>query len=313
MAFCFRLKFGASIRLQCGRRKKLEMSLSGVQRPVILASEFGVLQKSGWLVARSCGYPSEVEARENGERFRAALILSGVISRTGFDCGFDRPGMQFSDAIVDKIKQSTGVQLRGSIHGLDVFEEKKVTHAAMNANLIVLTPPKLFQNAFENAMLISHGKLSERQKIAASLINDFLFVSNLDVAFVLRVSAVEALCEQRELTSLQLALVDQLTEHLKGLNGNDDDKEIIRKALDNDRKQSVRSAYMSKIRGLLSREHAKKVDALYEKRGKFVHDGKLRGQLGEAAGEAFRLASDLLLAELKPQNRDTSRANAIGA
>ena len=63
-------------------------------------------------------------------------------------------------------------------------------------------------------------------------------------------------------------------------------------------RQSVRSAYTSKIRQLLGNDKAKKFDALYGRRSNFLHDGSGRGTLGDAADAALEIGLELLSADI---------------
>jgi hypothetical protein len=55
---------------------------------------------------------------------------------------------------------------------------------------------------------------------------------------------------------------------------------------------------MSKIRQLIGDDKAKKFDALYARRSKFLHDGGGRGTLGDAADAALETGLELLLADI---------------
>ena len=62
------------------------------------------------------------------------------------------------------------------------------------------------------------------------------------------------------------------------------DREQIKAALKRlAARQSVRSAYMSRIKQFTGDDKAKKFDVLYGRRSDCLHDGRGRGTLGEAA------------------------------
>ena len=63
-------------------------------------------------------------------------------------------------------------------------------------------------------------------------------------------------------------------------------------------RQSVRSAYMSKIKQLLGDGKAKEFEDLYGLRSSFLHDGSGRGSLGGAADAALEIGLELLLADI---------------
>jgi hypothetical protein len=78
-----------------------------------------------------------------------------------------------------------------------------------------------------------------------------------------------------------------------------DVRKTLEDTLDNAKRKSVGLAYRNKFRTLRSTAEAKVFDDLYRKRSKLVHEGVGRGQLGEAADTALKLATDLLEAELR--------------
>jgi hypothetical protein len=296
--YSFRLRFRTVGRLNAGRKRKTKIHVNGLLKPIWIRAEYGVLQDSEWLTVKSNGYFSEQQARDEGEKLRTALILSGVVNRFGVDCGFDKATASLSSEIREQIRSKSGYDLRNSIHGLDVFRSGAVGHLGVRVVGKVLTEPAVFEKNLGSALSLSKGPLTERQLIASLLINDSLFAQSPEAAFVMRVSATEALCDQKMLPKSQLEILDRLSISLQKLSYTDSDKEIVAKALSNAGRQGVRSAYMAKIRARLGDTEAKKFDKLYAKRGSFVHDGLFRGQLQEAANEALEIATPLLLADI---------------
>jgi hypothetical protein len=276
----------------------VKIEVDGLLKPVWIRAEFGLLRKSEWLTVKCRGYQSEQQARDEGEKLRTALILTGVINRFGVDCGHDNVGASLSTALREEIKAKSGVDIRSSVHGLDVFKSGAVRHFGMRGTGTALTDAKQFEANLTKALSLCRGSLTERQSIAALLINDSQFVQSHEAAFVMRVSAVEALCEQKTMDETQLEILDELSSKLQRLDYPEHDKEVVSKALVNARRQGIRSAYMAKIRTLFSEADAKSFDKLYAKRGKFVHDGLLRGELQEASDAVLDIATRLLLADI---------------
>lgn len=119
-----------------------------------------------------------------------------------------------------------------------------------------------------------------------------------EASFLLRISAVEALSPQGDQTEAFRATVDSVIASIPK-DAQSSDREEIKQALKRlAARQSVRSAYMSKIRQLLDDEKAKKFEALYDQRSKFLHDGSGRGTLGNAAEAVLEIGMDPLLADI---------------
>jgi hypothetical protein len=260
MSFCFRLRFRTATKLAGGRKKKFCVSIPTIDRPVIFAAEIGTFGTSDWAVAKSCGYSSEAHAKDNGKRLRDALVVVGAVHRRGIDCGFDRGGLKLSQAIVDSIREAQGFEPRGSLHGLDVFEEGTVVPVVANARISVHSSPEVLLKDIQHVIGLTSAAISERQQICASLINDSFFVPNMDIRFVLCVFAVEALCGTK--------------------------------------KMSVRQAFLKKLRELLGQPTAKRFDELYGLRSKLVHKGVGRGRVGQFTDEVLEIAISLLQADL---------------
>ncbi len=82
------------------------------------------------------------------------------------------------------------------------------------------------------------------------------------------------------------------------MNVEEDIRKVLVRTLKNARRQSVRHAYMEKLKTRLDENTAKRFDKLYCLRSNFLHEGKERGDLREPANEARAIAVLLLEAEL---------------
>jgi hypothetical protein len=298
--WCFRLVFRMATGVSAGRQ--IQLQIDGIAHPIELEAETTeTLEQADWFVCTSCGYASEQEARGNGERLRTGFILAGAINRLGVDAGFGRHTLKFGQTITDAHRESTGRELRGSIHGLDVFEKEKVTVAvASKPRVRIQNPTEALQKTIQNAMNLC-AALSERQEICASLINDSFFVANQDVRFVMLVSAVEALCEQHNESDFYRSLIDRVLKCLSELEGSEPEKNRLSSMLrDSQNRVSVRRANRSKITTLLGRDKATQFDEeLYPLRSKYLHEGEGRGEVGKQAEEALKIAIELLEADIR--------------
>jgi hypothetical protein len=279
--------------------KTIQLMIPEIANVIKIEGEAGGdLEREEWLVAMSTGYSTEEDAGQCGETFRNALLLAGALTRLGVDCGFDKQTQFYSREILDGIRKSTGITPRVSFHGLDVYEDDSVSHIGIRMVGNSLIDPLQLQRSLSNYAQIE-ATLSERQKIAASLINDSFFIPDASAAFVVRITAVEALCEQKEMSKEQKSLIENLVGQIERSDASPDDQFVVRRALENLKAQGVRNAYMTKIRSLLGRAEAKEFDVLYGLRGNFVHDGRLRGQLGQSANEALELALKIIDADIR--------------
>ena len=115
---------------------------------------------------------------------------------------------------------------------------------------------------------------------------------------ILRISAVEALCDQRDVGEEYAHAIDGLLAHLNGMEVAVGPRESVRHVLMRARKDSLRQAYMRKLGRFLDKDAVKEFEALYDLRSKYVHDGAGRGEFAVPAGRALEIACKLLEAEL---------------
>lgn len=102
--------------------------------------------------------------------------------------------------------------------------------------------------------------------------------------------------------------------YLSGLDAEPLAKSTLKRVLENAARESLRHAYMTKLRTRLDSESAKRFEKLYDKRSGSVHDGKGRGDLQASASEAREIAVRLLEADLLAEAvRWFLRQRAIGA
>ena len=293
--WCFRLEFRMATAVSAGGQNAVQLRIGGIARPIELEPEItGTLEQADWFVCTSCGYASEQEARENGERLRAAFILAGARNYLGVDLGFGDYTFRFGQTISDEHRKSSGRELRGSIHGLDVFDRDKATVAvASKPRLRSPTRTEALQKNIQDAMNLCTN-LSGRQEVCASLINDSFFVANQDVRFVMLVSAIEALCEQGPVTTSYHKLIEQLRRYLSGLEGVEREKNRVQSLLgENQKRVSVRQATRAKIETLLGPDKAEKFnEQFYGLRSDYLHDGTGRGEVGKHAHEVLQLLSN---------------------
>jgi hypothetical protein len=129
-------------------------------------------------------------------------------------------------------------------------------------------------------------------------VNDSFFKMSPEESFLLRISAVEALCPQVDQTDAFRTIVDSVLASIPK-DAPRADRDQIEQALKRlAARQSLRTAYMSKITLLIGDDKAKKFDALYHRRSRFLHDGSGRGTLSDAADAALQLGLELLLADI---------------
>jgi hypothetical protein len=271
--YCFELNFAISKDIDLNPSPE-EQHLTTVGQPISLMRQRGLVARNRpRFIVRSCCFKDYQEATTARERLRDVMLIGAATERVGVD--FGPAGFMYG-----------GVYPQGTVEQtwVDPPPPAPITPAAFAG---------MIDAAFDNAIA-----LTDRQRIAAELLNDSQFEMSDDARFLLRISAIEALCPQADLGLAFSHLVDRLLAFMPaGESGFH--IEVISAALKNARRQSVRRACLTKITQLVEGQSATDFDELYEQRSKFLHEGQLRGRLGEAASRAYDLALSLLLADIR--------------
>jgi hypothetical protein len=295
-SFCFRLLFRLGMAV-ASDETEVKFHTTLCPHPLKLKARTGTLRTSRMLTIESCAYASEDEARGFGTRVLDAMLLGGVVRRLGVDFGTGKKRAQFSEDVKKKIAE-TGATLREELEGLDVYDEDlNTTFLVAEGHATVSGSPQDIIDLIDVAAGHSQA-LTERQRIAAELLNDSLFEVSTDASFLLRISAIEALCPQAPASAAYVTLATTLRGSIPS-HVPKEDREAMERLLARDTaRQSVRGAYMSKFRRLVGGQKANEFDELYNLRSKFLHEGLGRGKLLQPATAALNLAQELLLADV---------------
>lgn len=242
-------------------------------------------------------YPTEDAAREAGDRLLDALLISGALGYLGIDVGTSTATLSFGKMIHDAIRKDTGRELRADLWGMMVYENDTVEIRGVHMEAFTSTSAQSLATHLTK-WCEARTTMTDRQRICASLLNDSFYVAQDDAQFILRVSAVEALCDQRDVGVEYVKTIDGLLAHLEALHVDDVSRESARRVLARARIDSLRQAYIRKLTKFLDKDTVKEFESLYDLRSKYVHDGLGRGEFAAAAGRALEIACRLLEAEL---------------
>lgn len=244
------------------------------------------------------GFASEDAAHKAGEQFLDALLVAGALGAMGIDVGFSRATVQYSKEVHDGVRNATGRELRADLIGLMTYQDGTVRIVNTTAEGFTTVSADSLQSRLCQWIGVV-GEMTERQRTCASLLNDSFYVAQVDAQFVLRISAVEALCDQRDVSTEYAQLIDNVLAHVETMTDADAAaRKAVRQVLVNARRESVGQAYRRKFNTLLGNEAAEEFKGLYDLRSKFLHDGKWRGELQEPSNKVLDLARKLLEADL---------------
>jgi hypothetical protein len=119
------------VRFRFWLQKKL--SLDKTEHHLVIAGRSVVLcapmtevsiADSEWLVMNAHGIESEAEAFEFSRKLKASTELFSAMARLGVDAGIDKPTTQPDQTVADALKSRDGIEVRGNVHGVDVFLDR---------------------------------------------------------------------------------------------------------------------------------------------------------------------------------------------
>ena len=273
MPYCFDVRFRTPRPIDANKLEEV-FNPAPFKRPLRFYRPDGMNRHDGWLAVESCGYADFGEAVASGALLQVGLLIAAA-------------------------KQKIGVEfyLRGAVKDLHVYPGGQFELRDPGLPLpTILSHHELKEMV--GAAVDSATSLTANQRVAAELLNDSFFNMSPEASFLLRVSAVEALCPQADQTDAFRGIVNSVLASIPR-DAPTPDRDQIEQALKRlAARQSVRSACTSKIRQLIGDDKAKKFDALYSRRSNFLHDGSGRGTLGDAADAALEIGLELLLADI---------------
>jgi hypothetical protein len=289
--YAFRLRFKMNKAIDADG-SVLMLTKEGVLPPFTLTAQ-NELRDAHWFSIRGGGYATEQEARMAALMLADIFLCLGVERGAGIDVGRGVITTGLGEGFRQKLEAELGARVRNELHGIDVFEDGEVRFASFNFELTVRDTPGPFLECFQKLMAYP-PQLSNRQRICLELINDSLFESSTDAQLVLRVSAIEALCERAPRPEVVRNLLSMLIMQLP-----EDAADEVRNALTRAAEQSIGEACRAKVRKLLGEEREQEFRSIYRARNRLVHDGVGRGQNGEQASKAMLLVRDLARAEIR--------------
>ena len=188
----------------------------------------GMNMHDGWVVVESCGYADFGEAQASGTRFQEGLLIAAANQKVGVE-----------------------FYLRGAeAKAVNVYPRGRSELRDPGLPLpTILSEHELKEMV--GAAVESATSLTANQRVAAELLNNSFFKMSPEASFLLRVSAVEALCPQAAQTDTFQTLVDSVRASIPKDTWSPDRDQIEQSLKRLAARQSVRSAYMSKITQLI--------------------------------------------------------------
>lgn len=300
MTYAFRLRFRTAKPFKSDESRVTVPRDEHGSEFAIAATPDEPLNAANWLSVRINGFNSAETARERAFKIKDQLLLLGAIRYMGFDFGHDQTTTRIYDPLRSSLEENSGSRLRDNVHGLDVFEEDpehETRFFSVNARISVTESPAHFVTFFQRIRAASL-EFTKRQRIALELINDSLFPASPDAQLLIRVAAIETLCERGPRPEGQRALLSKLLGLLDALVPSTEDKKTIYQMLTREMKEPAGEACRKKVRALLCEPREQDLRLINRARNRLIHGGEGRGQIEQEAGTALSLAVDLTRADI---------------
>jgi hypothetical protein len=292
-SWCFRLKFRVVTNVDVPEHCTISVP------PLLASAKISSNQPlapgaNQWMAIKATGYESEKAAWSAAMCLKDAILIAGA-KGFGADFGTNTAKSRLASFIKDSAKEKFGTIIRDEVHGIDVFEDGDVRHFEASAQASVHMELSHFEKSVAE---VAEARLTATSRTGAELLNDSLFNMPDEARFLLRISAIESMCQQGQRPEPVQALIDQLLKAMPSMTADSSAEETMRSVLKDSRRESVRRACLGKIRKMLGDNAAKQFDQLYDLRSKYLHDGRGRGFMAGPAEEARLLAMSLLEAEI---------------
>ena len=283
----------ARVQVKIGHRfhKDAEsLTATVLGRPVSIKSRFGPISDTDWIVVEACGFLSESEACQFGERLRLLVTIAGLCSHLGIDAGRDATLGQFSEHALKKMGFEDDFRVPPEIHGVLVLpDDGKSQFIYASASLSVTSDPGQLLEAVEqlsdNSASFDAAKYPESLINSLRLLNLAMIADDRRAKIVLAIAAVEGLIRDEKWSDRQRRWLADTVATLQ--EEDDDDLREIADALERMYRVSLRQGAFRLLEENGLEDYKPRWDDVYGKRSGLFH-----GTLVLDRHETHRLAND---------------------
>jgi hypothetical protein len=263
-----------------------EIEVRVADRCLTLLIKKGTSRRPDHLILREVGFASEEAAWTAGKEAKAALRATGVAVDVPMDLGPDVASTGIGQIVKDQAREERGVDLRGDVHGVDVFEESslEVHYVRMEAEGSVTANLDQFVETFSQFLTRTSGAdIDDRVELAFEIYMAASFEATDRARFVTYITVLEILASRE--TRGQPAL-DVISNALSELDDRDDLEasamSSLRSGLIDLQSESIGASIRSLVESidtaqldLGDRNVRRFISDCYEARSKLVHDGRI--------------------------------------
>jgi Apea-like HEPN len=226
---------------------------------------------------KGTGFSTEDGARTFGERLKLAIAIVGCETGVGIDVGRDLESPSFGSSVIEAAREKYGHQLRGALHGLDVFsEDLPVSRMEVSGIGSATFSLKGFPKKIADE-LAAIKALSSKQSLALELYNLAQFEPAPRVRFLNLITIVEVLTIRESMATHILEHIDKLKQAVKESELTADEKSSLSSRLRELKKESIGAACRRTVAKHCGATESKYFSDCYTARSELVHDGQTSG------------------------------------
>ena len=291
MPYGFRVRFilAPGRRIDC-QDKALTLETTEGHRFQIEAVEGGPVGKTANLSILSRGYDDAESATAVGQRVKDTLLLASAAIHLGADMGREKALCWINPDIIDMMRKEHKVEHLNDIHGLTVFSTNLPICIGFSsgASLTVHMRSDQLQQSFSQNYAFADC-VTERQKLAAELINLIHFEHSQRARFLMLITALEVLVKPKEHPPEYQVARCRLRNLAGSVTEDQSILQYLKDGLGMMKRQSLTKACKDMVARCIDDSAASEVPQLYDLRSRIIHRGA-----GISADEVRKHSTKLL-------------------
>ncbi|MBF6082008.1 hypothetical protein IU485_11625 [Nocardia cyriacigeorgica] len=196
---------------------------------------------SSELVLQGGPYSTEQEAIGAGKRWRQRVSIAFAQQRVGVDLGRDDQTSPIESPVSAEMFEKFGVNWYHDRHGLLILPTEEAVFGRLTADVKAVRNMVHLHAEFDRVQS-SVKAVTEGQELALTLIHSARFDPNPETRFVVLVTAIEAMVEQRAVPSDAAALIDKFITEVQDSDLEAPVRDALVRHMGNGKRESVGAA-----------------------------------------------------------------------
>lgn len=241
------------------------------------------------VILRETGFETEELASQSAIAAKSALRAAAVGAYVSMLLGNDKSTTYFAPIVVDRWRDEHHVDLRGDVHGIDVFDEGglPISYGDIQMNgYAVGTISRFIENLESRINSPPIFAVGSRDELASEIYLLAAFETSDRARFIGNITALEVLAERTPRPKLAIDFVEECISRLKDTGLEESLSMSLRNGLSQLRIESISSAVRSLVVGvdfsevdLGGRTPIEQLTFCYQVRSGLVHNGTVDDEI----------------------------------